>query len=159
MKINESTRVSMGWPLHVKSMYDYRMMFGEVYARLFQFCVISLCSDAETFFKETFDRYGYIKGKGKGFFQRFDDVISKLEAAGLDFSPVQSSIEKIHLAFQIRHIGIHNMGIVDDDFSSKTGMGSVGSVYPIDQNSYREMFVAYTAFLKHLDSRLPTTPT
>ncbi|HEN8507926.1 TPA: hypothetical protein ACIDZQ_004815 [Pseudomonas aeruginosa] len=156
--INESTRISMGWPSHVKSMYDYRMMFGNVYERLFQFCVISLCSDAEIFFKETFDKYGYAKGKGNGFFQRLDDVISKLEVAGFDFSPIQNSIEKIRLAFQIRHIGIHNMGVVDDDFAIKTGLGSVGSVYPINQNSYREMFDAYTDLLKYLDAKLPNTP-
>ncbi|TKC89727.1 hypothetical protein FAZ69_12495 [Trinickia terrae] len=155
---DESIRTAMGWPPHVKNFYEYRMMFGGIYERLFQFCVISLCSDVEVFFKETFDKYNYNKGKGSGFFQRLDDVISELTAAGFDFSSIQGSIDKLRLAFQIRHIGIHNMGVVDQGFVDKTGEGAVGSMYPIDQDSYRKMFDSYTVFLKYLDDKLPNLP-
>lgn len=156
--IDEKTKTAMGWPPHVKNMYDYRMMFGNVYERLFQFCVISLCSDIEIFFKDVFEKNGYTREKGNGFFQRFDSVVLSLEKAGFNFSSIQSSVEKISLAFQIRHIGVHNMGIVDENFSTKTGVGVVGNVYPIDQSSYREMFDAYTVLLKFLDARLPYIP-
>ncbi|MBP8322413.1 hypothetical protein KAF81_32745 [Pseudomonas aeruginosa] len=156
--IQDSLRDSMGWPPEVKNFYDYRMMFGGVYERLFHFCIISLCSDIEVFFKETCDKYGYARNKGNGFFQRFDEVISELTIAGFDFSPIQASIDQLRLAFQIRHIGIHNMGIVDQSFVNKTGEGEIGKVYPIDQVTYRRMFVAYEALLKFFDENLPRLP-
>lgn len=158
LTFSSSLRASMGWPLHVENLYEYRMMYDGVYERLFQFCIISLCSDIEVFFKDTFDKYNYPRGSGNGFFQRLDDVIAKFESAGLDFAPINGYVGKMRLAFQVRHIGIHNMGVADEGFVSKTGVGSVGCVYLIDQTNYREMFDAYTAFLKHLDSILPTLP-
>lgn len=158
MKFNDQARIAMKWPEHIKSMYDYRKMYGDVYARLFQLCVISLCSDVELFFKATFEKYGYAKGKGSGFFQRLDEVIKRLEAIAFDFSNVQGAIEKIRLAFQVRHIGIHNMGVVDEDFVSKTGVGTVGCAYLIDQDSCREMYDAYIVFLKCIDDKLPSIP-
>ncbi|MFL9955301.1 hypothetical protein PQR65_18090 [Paraburkholderia nemoris] len=153
----DSLRVNMGWPAHIKTMFDYRMMFGDIYERLFQFSVISLCSDFEAFSKEVFEKYGYKKGNG-AFFQRIDDVIAAMENEGFDFSSIQSSIRKLQLAFQIRHIGIHNMGVVDTNFNSKTGQGVIGNPYPVNQENYLEMFDAYAIFLKHLDDNLPSLP-
>lgn len=156
--VNEFLRTNMGWPRHVTTLYDYRVMFPGVYERLFQFCIISLCSDAEIFFKALFDKYEYPKGSGLGFFQRIDDVFAALKNEGIDFLPIQSSIENLQLAFQIRHIGIHNMGVVDDNFIKKTGKGTAGASFLIDQKSYREMFEAYEKLLGYLDGLLPPLP-
>ncbi|HDR9093073.1 hypothetical protein QZM46_16300 [Burkholderia vietnamiensis] len=150
-------RANMGWPNHVHTMFDYRTMFGDIYDRLFQFCVISLCSDFEAFTKAVFEKYGYKKGNG-AFFQRIDDVILRLEGEGFNFLSIKNSLDKLRLAFQVRHIGIHNIGIVDQGFNDKTGQGIIGQPYPIDEASYREMYSAYTAFLKHLDDSLPILP-
>ncbi|MDM9555976.1 MULTISPECIES: hypothetical protein [Pseudomonas] len=146
---------TLGWGSHVKTWYDYRMMFGNVYDRLFQLCVISLCSDIELFLKQTFERFNYKKGNGRGFYQRFNDVIRALKDSGHDFSSIEKSLIKIDFAFQVRHICIHNYGIVDESFLSKTKTGKIGQPYEINQDEYREMFDAYVAFLKHLDGQLP----
>lgn len=146
---------NMGWNDNIKSMYDYRMMYPGVYERLYQLCVISLCSDNEFLFKEIFDQYGYSKGNGNGFFQRFEDVISSLNSQGLDFTKILPDIENLKLAFQIRHIGIHNMGYVDNNFVSKTGKGTVGVEYKISQSDFRILFDSYQKLLEHLDSILP----
>lgn len=145
----------LGWHSDIKTWYDYRMMFGNVYDRLFQLCVISLCSDIELFLKQTFEKFNYQKGNGRGFYQRFNDVIATLKKAGHDFSAIEDSLMKIDFAFQVRHICVHNYGIVDESFLSKTKVGKLGQTYEINQEQYREMFDAYVAFLKHLDPRLP----
>ncbi|OBZ25053.1 hypothetical protein BS643_14910 [Pseudomonas protegens] len=145
----------LGWGSDIKTWYDYRMMFGNVYARLFQLCVISLCSDIELFFKQTFEKYNYKKGSGKGFYQRFNDVIATLKESGHDFSEIEDSLIKIDFAFQVRHICIHNYGIIDEDFLRKTKVGSLGQTYEINQEQFRTMFDAYEVLLKHLDSHLP----
>ncbi|GGI53232.1 hypothetical protein [Oxalicibacterium solurbis] len=154
--IPDSLRQAMHWPEHVKSVYDYKTMFPGVYERLFQFCVISLCSDIEIFFKELFDVYGYShQGRSFGFFQRVEDVFSALKAEGVELAPVASSIQTVQLAFQVRHIGVHNMGMVDESFHRKTGQGKVGNPFYIDQTIYRSMFDAYVAILEYLDGVLP----
>lgn len=121
---NQQINVGLGWGSSIQTMYDYRMMMSPaIYDRLYQVCVISLCSDIEFMFKSIFDRYGYQKGSGTGFFQRFDDVIKVLNSQGFDFTNISSHIDNLKLAFQIRHIGIHNMGYADAAFVNNTGKG------------------------------------
>lgn len=153
----EATR-QLKWDKSIKTMFDYRMSFGigDVYERIFQLCVISLCSDIELFFKKTFEIFEYKKGSGRGFYQRFDDVIKALKAAGHDFSPIEERLSKVNLAFQVRHICIHNYGIVDDNFQKNTNTGKLGETYVIEQEQYREMYDAYVALLLHLDNHLPS---
>lgn len=155
---NEEATKKLNWDKSIKTMFDYRMSFGigDVYERIFQLCVISLCSDIELFFKKTFEIFEYKKGSGKGFYQRFDDVIKALKTAGHDFSPIEERLSKINLAFQVRHICIHNYGIVDDDFQKNTNTGKLGETYVIEQEQYREMYDAYVALLLHLDNHLPS---
>lgn len=151
---NPDVANSLKWPSNIKTMHDYRMMYSGVYDRLYQICVISLCSDIEFFFKDIFDEYGYTKGSGNGFFQRFDDVIASLSDK-IDFSGITTSLETLRLAFQIRHICIHNMGFVDENFNSKTNLGTVGSSFNVSQSEFRCFFDAYEILLKHLDKNLP----
>lgn len=152
--LNDKVKESFGWPEHVNTLYDYRKMFGDVYERIFQFCVISLCSDVEVFFKDTFNKFSYPKGKG-AFFQRLDDVLDVLKSVGYDFLDIEQAIDSIRLAFQVRHICIHNNGIVDEQFTTKTKTGKLDHAYSINQDHYREMYDSYVALLKHLDGRLP----
>ena len=148
------------WNKSIKTMYDYRISFGngDVYERLFQLCVISLCSDIELFLKKTFEVFGYKKGPGKGFYQRFDETIIALTSTGHDFSSLKEELNSIKLAFQVRHICIHNYGIIDEDFKRNTKIGEIGQTYNIRQEQYREMYDAYIAFLRHLDDHLPLKP-
>lgn len=48
---NSDVANSLKWPSNVKTMHDYRMMYSGIYDRLYQICVISLCSDIEFFSK------------------------------------------------------------------------------------------------------------
>lgn len=151
-----SLKANMGWASSVQTMYDYRMMMcPSIYDRLYQYCVISLCSDIEFMFKSIFDHYTYPKGNGNGFFQRFDDVISALNGHGLDFTNISSDIDHLKLAFQIRHISIHNMGYADAAFVKNTGRGKDGDPFLITPSDYRLMYESYENLLKHLDSSLP----
>jgi hypothetical protein len=154
--VSDNLRAAMGWPAHIKSLFEYRMMFSGVYERLFQFCVISLCSDAEAFFKDAFDKYGFPYEKKGVFFQRLNSVIAALESAGVELTSVQSELAILELAFQIRHIGIHNMGLVDKKFHDATGKGTIGETYPIGENEYKQLFNAYIRILEHLDSKFPS---
>ncbi|MCK2124822.1 hypothetical protein [Pseudomonas sp. PNPG3] len=94
---NEEAKTLLNWGKNINTMYDYRMSFGigDVYERLFQLCVISLCSDIELFFKKTFEVFKYEKNdNSRGFYQRFNDVIKALKAAGHDFSPIEEAAAK-----------------------------------------------------------------
>src|ERR1035437_8149877 len=75
---------SLGFQPEIRTMYDYRSRYAGIYNRLYQFCVISLCSDIEGFFRSLFLERGYKVGKG-AFFQRFDEVLSELALNGYDF--------------------------------------------------------------------------
>lgn len=152
----QDVRTGLGWDSSIQTMYDYRMMMSPaIYDRLYQVCVISLCSDIEFMFKSIFDCYGYQKGSGTGFFQRFDDVIKVLKSHSFNFNNISSGIDNLKFAFQIRHIGIHNMGYADAAFVNNTGRGKDGDPYIISQADYRLMYNSYERFLKHLDATLP----
>ncbi|PKF23680.1 hypothetical protein [Pseudomonas hunanensis] len=156
---NEEAKARLNWGKNINTLYDYRISFGigDVYERLFQLCVISLCSDIELFFKKTFEVFKYEKNdKSRGFYQRFNDVIKALKAAGHDFSPIEDKLSKINLAFQVRHICIHNYGIVDESFQNNTNTGKLGETYAIEQEQFREMYDAYIDLLVHLDKHLPS---
>ncbi len=154
--IDPTFRSMMRWPSHVQNMYDYRTMWGVNYNRLMQLCIITFCSELEFMFKAIFTHYCYpIKGREKGFYQRFGDVIVALTNAGIDFSSIQPSVDELDTAFQIRHICIHNMGIADQTFFDKTGLGTVGQAYTFTQDEYVAMVDAGFAFQKFLDDTLP----
>ena len=154
--IAPNARAMMRWPSDIENMYDYRKMWGVNYNRLMQLCIITLCSELEFMFKSIFTKYCYpISGNNKGFYQRFSDVVIALTKSGIDFSSILTSVATIDKAFQIRHICIHNMGIADQTFIDKTGLGIVGQDYIFTQNEYVEMVVAGFIFQKFLDDNLP----
>lgn len=154
--VEPSVRDMMRWPEHVQSIYDYRTMWGVNYDRLMQLCIITLCSELEFMFKAIFTKYNYkVKGREKGFYQRFGDVITALTDSGINFSSIQPAIDTLDKAFQIRHICIHNMGVADDSFVNKTGLGTDGQAYIFTQQEYMVMVEAGTKLQKLLDNQLP----
>jgi hypothetical protein len=155
IKFPPAVITSLGLPPDIKTMFDYRSRYPGIYNRLHQFCVISLCADIETFFKALFFERSYTPGKGRGFFQRFDDVISKLTSIGFDFTALSSELRHLKRAFLIRHICIHNLGRVDQEFADTTKLPvTVGDLYALTQEEYRSMFDAYEILLKHIDTTL-----
>jgi hypothetical protein len=156
----KSVKRAFEFPDSINTMFDYRNQIPAIYNRLYQLCVISLCSDIEFFFKSLFDKLSIQPPKGQGFFQRFDDVISTLSENGYDFSSLGNELAELNQAFMIRHVCIHNFGIVDTRFSELSRRSvSVGHVYTIDQQEYLRMFDSYRALLQYFDSRLSTDPT
>jgi hypothetical protein len=148
---------SLNLPSTITSMYDYRSQHSGIYDRLYQHCVISLCSDVEFMLKALFPTLHIKPESGRGFFQRFDSVISLLESKGFTFEPVAEHIDKLRLAFSVRHISIHNFGFVDRSFIERTGFSvEVGEQYLVGQEKYRDMFDGYCAFIKSLDGQITT---
>ncbi|ELY5801434.1 hypothetical protein SNN69_000755 [Cronobacter sakazakii] len=154
--VDPTFRKTMGWPANIQSMYDYRVMWGVDYDRLMQLCIITFCSELEFMFKSIFTKYNYkIIGREKGFYQRFGDVMAALTNAGINFSSIQPAIDTLDKAFQIRHICIHNMGIADESFVNKTGLGTDGQIYTFTQQEYMAIVDAGTELQGLLDNQLP----
>lgn len=149
----------LGLPSSIKTMYDYRIHFDVDYDRLYQFCVINLCTEIEYFFKELYNFFSLTKpATEKGnFFQRFRSVIKDLEGNhSVNFDSVRIEIDDVALAFQIRHLCIHNMGIVDSDFHSKTaGRGVLNQYYRVSQSEYVSMFNALGKIMIEINKRFP----
>ncbi|NQE77613.1 hypothetical protein A8L50_22870 [Pantoea ananatis] len=82
-----------------------------------------------------------------------------MEKSGIDFNSIQDDIDQVKIAFQIRHIGIHNMSIVDENFRANThGLGTPGQPYVVDQDLINRISSATGKMLKHLDVNLPPLP-
>lgn len=159
ISLNERGRQAFRWPAHITNMYQYRMMWDVDYNRLYHMCLISHCSELEFFFKALFDKYPHLPEQKNNFYQKFGLVIKELEASGIDFTSIQDDINQIKVAFQVRHIGIHNMSIVDEDFHKHTnGLGTLGQPYVVDQTLINLIFSATEKMLKHLDVNLPPLP-
>jgi hypothetical protein len=157
--LSQEIVLALGLPTEIQNFYDYRSRFPGIYNRLYQFCVISLCSDIEKLFRDLFSERQHKPGGGQGFYQRFEDVISALKIYKYDFSMIENECDKLGLAFQIRHICVHNLGEVDQAFIDKTTYsGTIGDVYQLDETAYREMYEAYIILLKVIDDHLGSTP-
>lgn len=155
LKLPESVVRALNLPSSVQSMYDYRSRYNGIYDRLYQQCVVSLCSDIEFMFKCIFESLEIKPGSGRGFYQRFKDVVCSLEKNGYSFESVSNDLRDIELAFNIRHIAIHNFGLTDDDFIRKTGSQlRSGVFYVLGQKEYRRMFDGYCNFLKCFDGQI-----
>lgn len=152
---NDEIRTAMGWPDSIRTMHDYRARVPAIYNRLFQLCIISLCADIEFFFKGLFEARSIPCPKDRGFFQRFDQVISALTAHGFNFDSLAAELTSLKHAFDIRHMCIHNFGVVDDAFAAKSQKPvAVGDFYMIAQEEYRPMFDGYVKLLLRIDAQL-----
>lgn len=157
--ISERVRRAMGWPDHITNWYNYRKWWGVDYNRLYHMCLISHCSEIEFFFKALFDKYTHLPKQKNNFYQKFGLVINELKKSGIDFTSIQHDIDQVNIAFQVRHIGIHNMSIVDESFQKNTnGLGTLGQPFVVDQQLVRETSSATGKILKRLDEALPPLP-
>ena len=147
--------IAMGLGEDIKTLFDYRNRYEGIYSRLFEFCVVSLCSDIELLFKNLFESFSFV-GKGdRGFYQRFSEVLETLAKQGLDFKGVSAETTLLQEAFAVRHICIHNFGIVDDGFLKSTNLTlKLGEKLIVDDPMYRRYFVAYVSFLREMDGQL-----
>ena len=152
MVFSEHIKTALNLPTQVNSMYDYRNLFVGIYNRLFQFCVISLCSDVEFFFKDFIDEKTISNKKDKCFFQRFDSII-KLLREKYDFSTCENEINNLSKAFQIRHICIHNMGYIDNEFIKKYPQYKENDIYSVSEKEFRTFADSYEKFLLELDKQ------
>ncbi len=154
MKFSVGFIESLQLPEHIKTFYDYKSLVG-TYERLWDFTIISICSDIEWFFKDLYESKYPASNNGFGFYQRIKNVIADLETKGMDFSSISSEIDSINKAFQQRHIFIHNMGLVDQKFINNTGSTlSVNDKVIINQDDFQEVFKAYGKLLKFIDDEI-----
>lgn len=152
--VTDQLREAFGWGDEIKTLFDYRNRVEGIYDRLYELCIISLCSDIEFFFKQLFTALQFESENGKGFFQRFDDVIESLNSQGMDLSAVSDDCKVLSEAFQFRHLCTHNFGIVDEKFEQKFPGFMVGQKIVLGANEYRRFFDAYPRFLKEVDNQL-----
>lgn len=155
VKFPDSLRAAFNWPENIQTMYDYRSRYVGIYDRLYQQCVVSLCSDIEIMFRELFETGRIPPGPGRGFYQRLDDVIAILTDQGYLFP--ESDISALRFAFNIRHIVVHNSGLIDHQFLEHTdSRQSVGERFEVGVKNYKASFDAYCRFLKCLDTQFMT---
>lgn len=146
---------ALNLPPEIKSMYDYRCRYNGIYDRLYQHCIISLCSDIEYMFKELFVNRGIIQNSGRGFFQRFTEVIQVLKCNDFDFTAIDQDLKNLRLAFSIRHISIHNFGYIDQDFINQTdSTATVGDYFVLGEDDFQMMFRSYCSFIECLDCQI-----
>lgn len=155
VNIPDDLRSAMGWPVSIRTMYDYRTRIPGIYNRLYQICIISLCADVEFFFKALFEDRKITPPKSRGFFQRFNEVIAVLEKNGFALSALSGELALLRQAFAVRHACIHNFGIVDQDFANKSSRPvTVGEIYTLNQTEYLSMSDAYRVLLMKIDGQL-----
>lgn len=86
------------------------------------------------------------------FFQRFDSII-KLLREKYDFSTCENEINNLSKAFQIRHICIHNMGYIDNEFIKKYPQYKENDIYSVSEKEFRTFADSYEKFLLELDKQ------
>ena len=154
MIIPENIKLSLNLPDDIKSFYDQKKHSG-AYERLWDFTIISLCSDIEYFLKDLFSYMFSNEKFSFGFYQRFSDVIEYLKKENFHLSSISNEIEKITECFQVRHIAIHNMGYADDMFINKTNFSiNENEKFIVTQEIYRGFYDAYMEFLDNLDENI-----
>tara|TARA_R110002050_G_C8826293_1_gene504811 strand:+ start:363 stop:950 length:588 start_codon:yes stop_codon:yes gene_type:complete len=154
IKFNNELKRSLGMDLEIENFYDYKYRFG-VYDRIYEFVIISLCSDIEYLLKDLLPKIIPEKPFNFGFFQRLDEVFKEFKNINFDFSNCKDEINDLKLAFQIRHICIHNMGYVDEGFLKKTKLNIlVGSKFKISNELFLKIRNSYEFFLNCLDKKI-----
>ncbi|MCW8931001.1 MAG: hypothetical protein OQL19_12280 [Gammaproteobacteria bacterium] len=145
---------SLGLPESINSFYDQKKHSG-AYERLWDLTIISLCSDIEYFFKDLFQNLFPQDNFKFGFYQRVYEVINHLEGSDFDFSNINYEINKIVECFQVRHIAIHNMGYIDENFIKKVDSSlQINEKFVITQEIYKSFYHAYFKMLDNIDEHL-----
>jgi hypothetical protein len=150
---SDSLKSSLGIDSQINNMYEYQLSLGSDYSRLKMLTIVSACSDVEFLLRE-FIENSYENGinKPKNFYQRLDDVNKQFfvpKGVNLDS---EEFFPKIKLGFQIRHICIHNMGYVDENFNKNTGLNLiVGSKFNMDNVTMEDFLTAIEKLIFFLD--------
>ncbi|OAB30524.1 hypothetical protein SAMN05444395_1113 [Flavobacterium fryxellicola] len=145
---------ALGIPIEIKNFYEYTISLGSDYSRLKMLTIISACSDVEFLLKHFIENYYDItENKTKNFYQRLDDVNRNVFIKkGVDLNN-EVFYKKIKLAFQVRHISIHNMGFIDEGFNQKTGLNlPINSKFEINNIFINESFDAIEELILFLDT-------
>ncbi|MCZ2100926.1 MAG: hypothetical protein LC107_05260 [Chitinophagales bacterium] len=135
-KFTPELKAALGIPQEINNWYEYTIHLGSDYSRLKMLTIISACSDVEFLLKLFIENYyDTSANRPKNFYQRLDDVNNQIFITkGADLNS-HSFFNKIKLAFQVRHICIHNMGFIDESFNQKTGLNlQIDSQFEIDNN-------------------------
>ncbi|WP_270090342.1 hypothetical protein [Sphingobacterium sp. SYP-B4668] len=150
---NTELKAALGIPQEVNNMYEYTLLLGADYSRLKMLTIVSACSDVEFLLKQYIENYYDTNAnKPKNFYQRLDDVNNQIFTnKGVDLNR-HSFFNKIKIAFQVRHICIHNMGFVDESFKQKTGLDlPIDTKFDIDNTFINETFTAIEELILLLD--------
>lgn len=151
---NVELKRNLNLPSHFNSFYDQKVGSG-AYERLWELTVISLCSDIEFFLKDLFSEVLKSSAHGRGFYQRFQEVIPCLQEFGMNFEDILDDLNSILECFQVRHIATHNMGYIDETFTRNVSTDQeLGQRFQIDQEAYRRYYDSYVAFLQRVDASL-----
>lgn len=144
---------SLGIPNEIDNWYDYNISLGTDYSRLKMLTIISACSDVEFLLKLFIENHYQSNIEvHKSFYQRLDDVNKKVFIPkGVDLDN-EGFFKIIKLAFQVRHIAIHNMGFIDEGFIKNTGLKlDVNTKFIIDDNFINSTFDAIEELILFLD--------
>ena len=151
-----SMNKSLGLPKEIKNMYDYQMKYGDGYGCLSTATVIAICSNVESLLKDVCESLYPGRTFHSNVFQKVTKVNDEyLEPKEVNISSC-SEFDKILKCFQIRHISIHNMGVVDTTFKTKTSsILAIGDKYEITKAELTEFIEAFEGLTKYLDDALP----
>ena len=152
--LNTELKTALGIPQEINNLYEYTLHLGSDYSRLKMLTIISACSDVEFLLKLFIESYFDTNAnKPKNFYQRLDEVNNQIFIPkGIDLNN-HLFFSKIKLAFQVRHICIHNMGFIDESFNQKTGLNlQIDSQFEIDNNFINETFSAIEELILFLDT-------
>lgn len=151
---NDKLKASLNLPDNMNSFYDQKKESG-AYERLWDFSIMSLCTDIEYFFKELFIRHYQDSSNKTTFFQKVNLVIEELNKKSLNFDKIIDDIYNINECFQIRHISTHNMGLVDEKFKDNVDTEyQVGERYIVNQEIYKKFFTSYSKLLTCIDEQI-----
>lgn len=150
----EDLKASLNIPDKIKTFYDfYSECIPEAFTRYRSMVMISMCSNIECFFKDFFKVLFPHESFKNGFFQRMSDVKVKLTTQGIDLKNYKD-FYLIENLFQIRHIFVHNLWFVDQDFIKKTGLkqNKEWEIFEIKENDYFEYRKAYEQMFYFIES-------
>ncbi|MDQ0783070.1 hypothetical protein [Chryseobacterium sp. W4I1] len=147
-------KTSLGIPENINNWFDYTISLGTNYSRLKMLTIISACSDVEFLLKKFIEEYYDTNANmNKNFYQLLDDVNKEIFIPkGINLNN-ESFFEKIKIAFQVRHISIHNMGFVDETFNQKTNLNlPLDTEFEIDNVFINDTFDAIEQLIQFLDN-------
>ncbi|WP_312172254.1 hypothetical protein [Chryseobacterium sp.] len=151
---NDDVKKTFNIPEQVNNWYEYTIYLGSDYSRLRMLTIISACSDIEFLLKTFIEKYFDTSiSKSKNYYQKLDLVNKEIFIPnGIDLDSYEF-FKKIKIAFQLRHICIHNMGFIDETFIKNTGLSlTLDQQFEISDAFINEIFDAIEELFGLLDT-------